>query len=109
MLHCAGMKYTISKKAAKDGKVCVKDIVIKDKNGNFTRKIDPLHPDKTKTVRCVINDYLMKEERLLPVFKGIKEKNLPIVGKEQEIFIEQVKKDGTFKAKRDGRITVEEL
>lgn len=109
MLHCAGMKYTISRKAAKDGKTCVKNIEIKDKNGNFTRKVDSLNPDETKTVRCVINDYLMKEERLLPIFKGIDEKRLPVVGKEQEIFIEQVKMNGSFKAKRDGRITVEEL
>ncbi|MCR5260844.1 MAG: 5'-nucleotidase C-terminal domain-containing protein [Candidatus Gastranaerophilales bacterium] len=109
MLHCAGMRYTISRKAAKDGKICVKNIEIKDKNGNFTRKINSLKPDKSKTVRCVINDYLMKEERLLPIFKGINEKKLQVVGKEQEVFIEQVKMDGSFKAKRDGRITVEEL
>ena len=109
MLHCAGMKYTISRKAAKDGKICVKDIYIKDNDGNFTRKIDPQHPDKKKIVKCAINDYLTKETRLKPVFKNVSVKKAPEVGEEQEIFIEQVKMVGKFKAVRDGRITVEDL
>ena len=109
MLHCAGMKYTISRKDAKNGKICVKNIFIKDKDGNFTRKIDPQKPDNKKIVKCAINDYLTKESRLQPVFKHIPVKKAPEVGEEQEIFIEQVKMGGKFKAVRDGRITVEEL
>lgn len=108
MLHCAGMKYTVSRKAAKNGKICVKNIVIKDKNGNYTKFINAQKPSSKKYVRCAINDYLMKEERLQPVFKNIRANKLPVVGKEQEIFIEQVKMNGKFKAQRDGRITVEE-
>ena len=109
MLHCAGMKYTISRKDANNGKLCVKNIVIKDKNGNYTRKINAQNPDSQKVVKCVINDYLLKEDRLAPAFKGIDENSLKSIGNEQEIFIEQVKKNGSFKAIRDGRITVEEL
>ncbi|MBQ2643945.1 bifunctional metallophosphatase/5'-nucleotidase, partial [bacterium] len=109
MLHCAGMKYTISRKNAKDGKICVSDIYIKDKNGHFSRQIDAQKPDNKKYVKCAINNYLLKESRLQPVFKNIKEEKLPVVGKEQEIFIEQVKNSGSFKAVKDGRITVETL
>lgn len=109
MLHCAGMKYTISRKDAASGKICVKDIYIKDKNGKFSRKIDAQNPLKDKYVICALNDYLLKESRLKSVFENIHQKSPIIVGREQEIFIEQVKMNNKFKAVRDGRIIVEEL
>lgn len=109
MLHCAGMKYTVSQKDAKAGKVCVKDIYIKDKYGKFSRKINSKNPSTTKVIVCALNSYLLKESRLKPVFSGISDLNYKSVGKEQEIFIEQVKMNGKFKAVKDGRLTVEEL
>ncbi len=109
MLHCAGMKYTISKKEARANKTCVKDICIKDKTGEYTRKIDEKNPSSTKRVICAINDYLPKESRLEPIFKGVELKKVKKVGREQEIFIEQIKINGGYKAVKDGRITVESI
>lgn len=102
VLHTSGMKYTINKTDAKNNKICVSNIQILDKNGNIIRKIDAQNPSNTKTVKCAITKYLLKDSSDVLCNINPEQK----VGNQQEIFIEQLKLNGELRAVKDGRLTV---
>lgn len=104
IMHCAGMRYTINKSDAKKDTLCVHDVCILDKNGNVLRKIDTENPSEEKTVKCSMTKFLFQEGSLTKILKNVKKS--PKVGNQQEIFIEQIKKNGELKAIKDGRLKV---
>lgn len=106
MLHCAGMKYSISKEKAKKGEICVEDVRILDENGNTARIIDVQNPSDDKVINCAINKYLLIDSNLKHITKQIPEDKLIYIGNQQEIFINQIKLKGELKAVKDGRLIV---
>jgi len=105
MLQCRGMHYTVDrtiKNPKSADAVCIKDIVIFNKKGNYV--INPLNPDENKIVRCAVSNYLFTDKRT----KGILErgKNKKLVGEEHKLVIKYLKRHKTINAQREGRIIV---
>ena len=104
VLHCAGIKYTINKTDAKNNKICVSNVRFLDKDKNVTRTIDVQNPSETKTVKCAITKFLLQDSSLTDILKDVLPEQK--VGNQQEIFIEQIKLNGEFRAEKDGRLTI---
>ena len=107
MIQVHGMKYTVDK-TIKNPKapnaICVKDIVLSDKNNKPIRTIDANNPSEKDTVKCVIAGYLFLDKRTKSILDNAK--NVQLVGKEQDIVLKYLKKHKEINAVREGRVTV---
>ena len=70
----------------------------------MTRTIDVQNPSETKTVKCAITKFLLQDSSLTDILKDVLPEQK--VGNQQEIFIEQIKLNGEFRAEKDGRLTI---
>ena len=105
ILQCAGMHYTIDK-TIKNPKspdaMCIKDIIIYDKKGNYV--INPLKPDENKSVKCVVAGYLFIDKNTKDILE--KGKNKKLIGKEHDIMLKYLKHHKKINAQRQGRIII---
>lgn len=107
MIQVHGMKYVVDKTVKNPqnkNTICVKDIVLTDKNNNPIRTINSVNPSSENTVKCVIAGYLFLDKRTKLILKNAK--NVQLVGKEQDIVLKYLKKHKSIDAVREGRVTV---
>lgn len=107
MIQVHGMRYVVDKTVKNpqnSDTICVKDIVLVDKNNNVVRKIDSNNPSVQSTVKCVIAGYLFLDKRTKSILTNAK--NIQFIGKEQDIVLKYLKKHKEINAIREGRVTV---
>lgn len=107
MIQVHGMRYVVDKTVKNpqnSDTICVKDIVLVDKNNNVVRKIDANNPSVQSTVKCVIAGYLFLDKRTKSILTNAK--NVQFIGKEQDIVLKYLKKHKEINAIREGRVTV---
>ena len=107
MIQVHGMKYTVDKTVKNpqnNNTICVKNIVLTDKNNNPVRKIDEINPSDKNIVKCVIAGYLFLDKRTKSILDNAK--NVQLIGKEQDIVLKYLKKHKEINAVREGRVTV---
>lgn len=107
MIQVHGMRYVVDKTVKNpqnSDTICVKDIVLVDKNNNVARKIDANNPSVQSTVKCVIAGYLFLDKRTKSILTNAK--NVQFIGKEQDIVLKYLKKHKEINAIREGRVTV---
>ena len=107
MIQVHGMRYVVDKTVKNpqnSDTICVKDIVLVDKNNNVVRKIDTNNPSVQSTVKCVIAGYLFLDKRTKSILSNAR--NIKFIGKEQDIVLKYLKKHKEINAIREGRVTV---
>jgi 2',3'-cyclic-nucleotide 2'-phosphodiesterase (5'-nucleotidase family) len=107
LIQCRGMRYIIDKTIPNPNNInanCIKAIVLLDKNNFPIREINPMEPNSSNTIKCVVSGYLFMDNRTKPILQNAK--NVKCIGKEQDIVFKYLKKHKKIDAVREGRITV---
>lgn len=107
IIQVHGMKYVVDKTVKNPydkNTICVRDVILLDKNNNFKKKINVDNPSDTATVRCIVPGYLFIDKRTKPILE--RAANVKLVGNEHSLLLKYLKKHNEINAVREGRVKV---